>query len=95
MLRRGKKTPISGGVVAVLSSDSNSELRCGVVVSKKVGNAVVRNTVKRRVRAACAPLAERFGGVMIVVRADQSSPQVSVKEWTRGLLKALDKVVAT
>jgi ribonuclease P protein component len=90
-LRRGKKTPIQGGVVAVVRTDNAHPLRCGFVVSKAIGNAAERNSVKRRLRAACRTLVASFSGADIVVRADQHAPSVTVEVWTRGIQAALDK----
>ncbi|MDO5500618.1 MAG: ribonuclease P protein component, partial [Propionibacteriaceae bacterium] len=53
-----RREPATGGV------------RVGFVVSKAVGNAVVRNRVKRRLRHLSAPLLELTPvGTSIVVRA--------------------------
>jgi ribonuclease P protein component len=47
-----------------------STARAGFVVSKAVGNAVVRNTVRRRLRHLVRPLlAELPAGAILVVRA--------------------------
>jgi ribonuclease P protein component len=55
-------------VVHALGTDSAS--RAGFVVSKAVGNAVIRNRVKRRLRHLAMPaLAEHPVGVDFVVRA--------------------------
>ena len=44
--------------------------RVGFVVSKKIGNAVVRNRVTRRLRAIVRPLLERLpAGSAVVIRA--------------------------
>ncbi|WP_433054183.1 ribonuclease P protein component [Dactylosporangium sp. CS-033363] len=51
-------------------SDSLGAARAGFVVSKAVGNAVVRNTVKRRLRHLVrSRLADLPAGSVIVVRA--------------------------
>ena len=94
VLRRGKKFPVNGGLIAISPTDAAEPLRFGFVVSKAVGNAVVRNTVKRRLRAASSGLVHDFHGGDVVVRADQRSPQVSVDEWGRDLAVVLTKVLA-
>jgi ribonuclease P protein component len=53
---------------AALAPDEPS--RIGFIVSKSVGNAVVRNLVKRRLREAGALSLQKYGsGFAIVVRA--------------------------
>jgi ribonuclease P protein component len=44
-------------------------LRVGVVVARSVGKAVVRNRVRRRIRAASWQLAREVDGLDVVVRA--------------------------
>jgi ribonuclease P protein component len=87
--------PIQGALVAVRQTEVDSPLRCGFVVSKAVGNAVERNTVKRRLRAACSTLVGRYSGADLVVRADRHAQGVSVDAWRVSLATALDKVVGT
>jgi ribonuclease P protein component len=43
--------------------------RVGVVVSRAVGNSVVRHRVQRRLRAAIRPLLPRLGSDLVVLRA--------------------------
>jgi len=65
----------------------------GFVVSKAVGNAVVRNRVKRRLRhLAAAQLASTLGGLDVVVRAlpPAADPSADLagdlaSAWTRAL----------
>lgn len=49
-LSRGSAKLQSASFVVLTRSNNHSESRLGVTVSSKVGNAVVRNRVKRRVR---------------------------------------------
>ena len=92
VLRRGKKFPVNGGLIAILRTDVAEPLRFGFVVSKAVGNAVVRNRVKRRLRAASSLLAHDYRGADVVVRTDQQSPHISVEQWGRDLSASLTKV---
>jgi ribonuclease P protein component len=48
----GKRAPMPGFVLLVRGrDDADPSMRVGITVSKKVGNAVVRNRMKRRFRA--------------------------------------------
>jgi ribonuclease P protein component len=48
----GKRAPMPGFVLLVRArDDADPAMRVGITVSKKVGNAVVRNRMKRRFRA--------------------------------------------
>ncbi len=50
--RLGRKAAIGGLVLQALRRDDDGPGRLGFTVTKKVGNAVVRNRTKRRLRAA-------------------------------------------
>ena len=49
---KGSKAPMPGLVLQVLKRDDAKPARLGFTVTKKVGNAVVRNRTKRRLREA-------------------------------------------
>ncbi len=67
--------------------------RVGFVVSKAVGNAVVRGRTKRRLRAiAGARLSGIPDGLDIVVRAHPGAAQVDFDELSDAFVQALDKV---
>ncbi len=54
----------------VLASSETTAVRFGFIVSKQVGTAVVRNTVRRRLKAVCAAaLPEVRPGTDVVIRA--------------------------
>ena len=77
-------------------TDSRAGLppRVGFVVSKGVGNAVVRNRTKRRLRAAVATrLAGIPGGVDVVVRAQPAAAQATFAELSDSLETLLHKVI--
>lgn len=59
---RGVRSARRGFVLQTLRlDDEGSEPRCGFTVSKKVGNAVVRNRVRRRLKEAIRLDAEALG----------------------------------
>lgn len=68
--------------------------RVGFVVSKAVGNAVVRNRTKRRLRAIMSgELAGIPAGVDVVVRAQPAASSASFEELTETLKPLLHRVV--
>ncbi|EAR26161.1 hypothetical protein A20C1_09779 [marine actinobacterium PHSC20C1] len=77
-----------------MNNERSTPARFGFIVSKAVGNAVVRNKVRRRLRAAAAQLLPRVpGGSDIVVRALADSAQA---EWTTlqaEIAEGIDRIV--
>ncbi len=57
--RLGEKWVSSSFIVRLLKRKDNNPLRLGLIVTKKIGNAVVRNRMKRRFRAI-ARLSDSF-----------------------------------
>lgn len=69
-VRSGARSGRRNVVVSVRMSDQSQPTRVGFVVSKAVGNAVVRNKVKRRLRQLAADTVQsRPTGHDVVVRA--------------------------
>lgn len=70
VVRRGRRCAAAHTVTYVTATDEPRSARFGFIVSKQVGSAVVRNTVRRRLKAVCA---EALPGVLpgadIVIRA--------------------------
>ena len=77
-------------------TDSRAGLppRVGFVVSKAVGNAVVRNRTKRRLRAVVeTELTGIPQGADVVVRAQPAAAQASFVELSESLKPLLHKVI--
>lgn len=54
----------------MLTTGEAREPRFGFIISKQVGNAVIRNTVRRRLKAVCAAvIADVPEGTDVVIRA--------------------------
>lgn len=66
---KGRKAPVHGLVLQALPRDDVAPGRLGFTVTKKVGNAVVRNRTRRRLREAARLLfaAQPITGVDLVL----------------------------
>jgi len=88
-VRRGRKSGTAHSVVYVRRRDDEM-VRFGFIVAKTVGNAVVRNTVRRRLKGVCHELLPTLPpGVDVVIRALPGSPDVA---WST-LLTDISEVV--
>lgn len=84
---REQDAGLAGGVVQVGSA------RVGLVVSKAVGNAVVRHRVSRRLRHAVAPLVPRVAaGTSVVLRALPAAGTASSAELAADVGSALRRL---
>lgn len=72
-----------------VSKNSEGHVRFGFTVSKKIGNAVVRNAVKRKLREICRHLKHEVEALDIVVLARPSIVDRSVEQLERELRKVL------
>ena len=69
--------------------------RVGFTCSKKIGNAVVRNRVKRRLRAQVAPLLATVPpGTDLVLRANPAAAGAASREIGEALARALETLIA-
>jgi ribonuclease P protein component len=59
--QKGRKAAMPGLVLQVLPRGDDAPLRVGFTVTKKVGNAVVRNRVRRRLREVARLLLPALG----------------------------------
>lgn len=69
--------------------------RFGFIVSKAVGNAVTRNTVRRRLKAICAEaLPDLREGADVVIRALPSAATASFQDLRAEVLRCLARRAA-
>jgi ribonuclease P protein component len=79
IVRRGAKVVGAHTVSYLRARESGSAARFGFIVSKKVGGAVQRNRIRRRLKAAChEALSAGVEGVDLVVRA---LPTAASADW--------------
>jgi ribonuclease P protein component len=97
-VRRGRRAGGTLLVVHLAVRDEAAPARVGFVVSKAVGNAVVRNRVKRRLRHLArehvAVLEALPGAALLVVRAQPASASASSAELGLELARCLDKTMS-
>jgi ribonuclease P protein component len=90
IVRRGAKVAGAHTVSYLRSRESGADARFGFIVSKKVGTAVRRNLVRRRLKAVChEALVDGVHGVDIVVRA---LPGAADAGWAELRAEVLDAV---
>jgi ribonuclease P protein component len=69
LVRSGRKARGALTLAYGRRSDPDAPMRMGVIVARNVGKAVVRNTVRRRIKAVGWSLARDTRGLDLVVRA--------------------------
>ena len=100
VFKNGRSTANRQFVVYVLKRDEQPYARIGLSVSKKIGNAVVRNRIKRYIREAIRYYENRFSiGIDCVIIARKPTAELSYWEvakslkhvWSKGNLLKKDK----
>lgn len=77
----------------MLSTGENRAARFGFIISKQVGTAVVRNTVRRRLKAVCAEALPTVPeGTDVVIRALPASATASFAELRADVTRCLSKL---
>jgi len=95
IVRRGAKVAGAHTVSYLRSRESGTDARFGFIVSKKVGTAVRRNLIRRRLKAVChEALVDGIDGVDIVVRALPGAADAAWPALRAEVLSALQRPLA-
>ncbi|WP_085219332.1 ribonuclease P protein component [Allosphingosinicella indica] len=92
---RGLRAPTTGFVLLVRDrADGDTAMRFGITVTKKIGNAVVRNRMKRRFRALAREMlpASGIAGADHVFIGRNSGIERPFNDLRADLAKALERV---
>lgn len=93
VVRRGSRCGGARVITSVLTTGETRGARFGFIISKQVGGAVVRNTVRRRLKAVCAEALSRVPeGTDIVIRALPASATATFAELRADVLRCLDRL---
>jgi ribonuclease P protein component len=93
-VRRGRKSGTAHSVVYVRRRRDDDAIRFGFIVAKTVGNAVARNTVRRRLKHVCHELLPTMSpGTDVVIRALPGSLDVPWSTLLRDISGVVDESV--
>lgn len=95
VVRRGRRCAGAHTVTYALRGASAPGPRFGFIVSRQVGGAVVRNTVRRRLKAVCAETVTLADGRDVVIRALPSAASASYADLRADVTRCLSSGKAT
>jgi len=95
VVRGGSRCAAAHTVTHVVSTSEQRPPRFGFIVSKRVGGAVVRNTVRRRLKAICAEaLADVRPGADVVIRVLPSAASADYSDLRTEVVRCLERKAA-
>lgn len=95
VVRRGTRCGGARVVTSVLPGVEPRAPRFGFIISKQVGTAVVRNTVRRRLKAVCAEFLDTVPeGTDVVIRALPASATAEFGDLRADVARCLNRLVA-
>jgi len=93
VVRRGSRCGGARVITSFMTTGESRAARFGFIISKQVGNAVVRNTVRRRLKAVCAEALSRVPeGTDVVIRALPSSATATYADLSADVNRCLTRL---
>lgn len=94
VIRTGKRSKVSSLQLYLKAGEPEDESRFGFVISKKVGNAVQRNRLRRQLKAIIYQhLPSFYQGRLYVIRLFPNSAELKYSELEAAVLAARDNLV--
>ncbi|GAA3637462.1 ribonuclease P protein component [Microbacterium awajiense] len=95
VVRRGRRCAAPHAITYVVATGEQRAPRFGFIVSRQVGPAVVRNTVRRRLKAVCADaLPNVLDGNDVVIRALPSAASAPYRQLHADVSRCLSRSAA-
>ena len=94
-VRAERNSAASGALRVHLAAGDHAGARFGFVVPRSAGGAVVRNRIRRRLRAALEPHRAELAGFDVVVSAGTAAATQGFAELTADLARCLERALAT
>lgn len=91
VVRRGRRCAGAHTVTYAVRGAESASSRFGFIVSRQVGGAVVRNTVRRRLKAVCAESLELAEGRDVVIRALPSAATATYADLRAEVTRCLSR----
>ena len=91
---RGKSFSNCELVLYVYYNKETKEQRIGISVSKKVGNAVMRNRIRRLIKEVVSQLKREFtlkGNLDLIIVARQPAAQMNYQDFRRSIIDLFNK----
>ena len=77
----GKKIRGKGNIIFVVKNSSVDDIKIGIAIDKKLGKAVKRNWIKRRIRAVCTDLIIQMNcGFSIIIKPVPENVMMNFEE---------------
>ena len=95
VVRRGIRQSGARTITSIVLTGEARPPRFGFIVSKQVGTAVIRNTVRRRLKAVCAAALPAVPeGADVVIRALPASASAPFAELSVEFSRSLERIKA-
>ncbi len=92
-VRAERISAASGALRVHLAANGRDHARLGFAIPRSVGGAVVRNTVRRRLRAALQPRQVELAGLDVVVSVGPAAAGQSLAQLDADLARCLERAV--